>query len=107
MNQFGIRALCPAPRGCIDLVGKGAHGSRDRDTFRGEKGQLAFPIETGRRDRRRRVWILWAASFLMPRGHDVLGQSHGSRVGTLARSVSAERLIRKPCPSGSRLTAAS
>src|ERR1700730_2755879 len=31
----------------------------------------------------------------------------GSRVGTLARSVSAERLIRKPCPSGSRLTAAS
>ena len=52
MNQFGIGFLCPTPRGCIDLIGKDAHGSRDRDTFRGEKGKLAFPIETSRRDRR-------------------------------------------------------
>src|SRR6266849_5604974 len=52
VNQFGIGFLCPAPRGCIDLIGKYAHGSRDRDTFQGEKGKLAFPIETSRRDRR-------------------------------------------------------
>src|SRR5438128_9921144 len=49
MDKFGIRALCPTPRGLIELVRKGAHGSRDRDTFRGEKGKLAFPIETSRR----------------------------------------------------------
>ena len=29
------------------------------------------------------------------------------RFGTLARRVRAERLMRKPCPSGSRVTAAS
>src|SRR5437773_10599980 len=52
MDQFGIRARCPTPRGLIELVRKGAHGSRNRDTFRGEKGKLAFPIETSRRDRR-------------------------------------------------------
>ena len=52
MDQFGIRLLCPALRGGIDLIGKDAHGSRDRDAFRGEKGKLAFPIQTSRRDRR-------------------------------------------------------
>src|SRR3989449_7950645 len=52
MNQFGIRFLCPTPRGLIELVRKGAHGNRYRDTFRGEKGELAFPIQTSRRDRR-------------------------------------------------------
>ncbi len=50
MNQFGIRALCPTSRGLIELVRKGAHGNRNRDTFRGEKGELAFPIQTSRRD---------------------------------------------------------
>src|ERR1700730_5168675 len=52
VSQFGIGFLGPAPWGCIDLIGKDAHGSRDRDTFRGEKGKLAFPIETSRGDRR-------------------------------------------------------
>ena len=37
MNQFGIGFFCPAARGGIDLVGKDAHGSRNRHTFRGEK----------------------------------------------------------------------
>ncbi len=37
---------------CIDLVRKDAHGNRDGDAFRGEKGELVFPIETSRRDRR-------------------------------------------------------
>jgi hypothetical protein len=52
MNELRIGSFCPTPRGCIDLVRKGAHGSRDRDTFRGKKGQLAFPVESSRRDRR-------------------------------------------------------
>src|ERR1700730_15654491 len=52
VDQFGIGFLCPGLRGCIDLIGKNAHGSRDRDTFRSEQAKLAFPIETSRRDRR-------------------------------------------------------
>src|SRR3954467_7017146 len=32
MDEFGIRPLCPAPRGRIDFVGEGTHGDRDRDT---------------------------------------------------------------------------
>jgi hypothetical protein len=51
VNQFGIGSLCPAPRGCIELIGKDALGSRDRDTFRGKEGQLAFPLETSKKDR--------------------------------------------------------
>src|SRR5438477_11913469 len=54
MYQFGIRALCPTARSLIELVRKGAHGHRDRDPFRGEKGQLAFPIQASRGDRRLR-----------------------------------------------------
>src|SRR5438132_7781632 len=52
MDELGIGALRPAPRGRIDLVWKDAHGNRDGDVFRGEKIELAFPIETSRRDRR-------------------------------------------------------
>src|SRR5260221_3790396 len=52
MNEFGKRFLCPTPRGCIELIGKGAHGNRDGDVLRGEKGELVLPIETRRRDRR-------------------------------------------------------
>src|SRR5580698_4995367 len=29
VNQFGIGFLCPAPRSCIDLIGKDAHGNGD------------------------------------------------------------------------------
>ena len=52
MNELGTGFLRPTPRGGINLVRKGAHCSRDWDTLRGEEGQLAFPIETSRRDRR-------------------------------------------------------
>ncbi len=52
MDELGIRPLCPTPRGCIDLVWKNAYGYGDGDVFRGEKGKLAFPIQTSRRDRR-------------------------------------------------------
>jgi hypothetical protein len=38
MNEFGIRLLCPTPRGLIELVRKGAHGDRDGDVFDIEKG---------------------------------------------------------------------
>jgi hypothetical protein len=31
INELGIRSLCPTPRGCIDLIGKGTHGKRDGD----------------------------------------------------------------------------
>src|SRR5439155_14805678 len=54
IDEFGIRALGPTARGLIELVRKGAHGHRDRDPFGGEKGQLAFPIQTSRGDRRLR-----------------------------------------------------
>src|SRR5262245_48279428 len=52
MDQFWIGLLCPASRGCVDLIWERAHGGRDRDTFRSENGELALPIETSRRDRR-------------------------------------------------------
>ena len=31
VDKFGIRALRPAPRSRIDLVGEGTHGNRDLD----------------------------------------------------------------------------
>src|SRR5260370_25971437 len=52
IDELGIRPLRPASRGLIELLRKGAHGSRDGDVFRSEKRQLALPIETRRRDRR-------------------------------------------------------
>ena len=38
MDEFGIRPLCPTPRGLIELVRKDAHGYRDGDVFHVEKG---------------------------------------------------------------------
>src|SRR5258707_7035936 len=52
MDQFGVRPLCPTPRGGVDLIWKDADGNRDGDVLRGEKGKLVFPIQTSRRDRR-------------------------------------------------------
>ena len=52
MDEFGIRPLCPTPRGGVDLIWKDADGNRDGDVLRGEKGKLVFPIQTSRRDRR-------------------------------------------------------
>ena len=40
VDEFGICPLRPAPRGCIDLVGKDAHRSRDRDAFWAKKSSL-------------------------------------------------------------------
>jgi hypothetical protein len=53
MDQFGIRLLCPAPRGWIEFVREDAHGNRDGDAF-GIEIPFApiFPIETGARKRR-------------------------------------------------------
>src|SRR5262245_57238793 len=34
VDEFGIRPLCPAPRGLIELVWKGAHGDRRRNSQR-------------------------------------------------------------------------
>src|SRR5260370_30311070 len=55
MDQLGIRPLCPAPRGWIELVRKDAHGNRDGDADARdseERRQLVLPIETGARKRR-------------------------------------------------------
>src|ERR1700732_4566814 len=52
MDEFGVRPLCPTPRGDVDLIWKDADGNRDGDVLRGEKGKLVFPIQTSRRDRR-------------------------------------------------------
>src|SRR5262249_2898917 len=46
----GIRALSPAPRGLIELVGKVAHGKRNRDVLGVEEIRLALPIETSSRN---------------------------------------------------------
>ena len=53
MDQFGIRPLCPAPRGWIEFVREDAHGNRDGDAF-GTEIPFApiFPVETGARKRR-------------------------------------------------------
>src|SRR6266404_7725788 len=52
MDEFGVRPLCPTPRGGVDLIWKDADGNRDGDVLRGEKVKLVFPIQTSRRDRR-------------------------------------------------------
>ena len=54
MDQFGIRPLCPAPRGRIEFVREDAHGNRDGDAFDIEVSEFApiLPIETGARKRR-------------------------------------------------------
>ena len=52
MDEFAIRPLCPTPRSRIQLVRKHAHGNRDGDAFDTEKGELAFPVETGGGNRR-------------------------------------------------------
>jgi hypothetical protein len=50
MNQFGIRFLRPALRGCVDLIWKHADGNRDGDVLRRKEVQLVFPIQSSRRD---------------------------------------------------------
>src|SRR4051794_31420601 len=55
VNQFGIRLLCPAPGGCVDLVGEGADGNRDLDAHGVEEAARRMvrvvPIELRRGDR--------------------------------------------------------
>src|SRR6202795_3474269 len=53
MDQFGIRLLCPAPRGWIEFVREDAYGHRDGDAF-GIEVPFApiLPIETSARKRR-------------------------------------------------------
>src|SRR5271154_2252583 len=54
MDEFGIRLLCPAPRGWIEFVREDANGHRDGDAFGIEIPEFApiLPIETGARKRR-------------------------------------------------------
>jgi len=52
MDEFGIRPVCPATRGFIELVRKDTHRNRNGDALGSEEGQLTFPIETSRRDSR-------------------------------------------------------
>src|ERR1700690_2684905 len=54
MNEFGIRPLCPAPRGWIEFVREYAHRHRNGDAFDIEIPEFApiLPIETGPRKRR-------------------------------------------------------
>src|SRR5215469_10330570 len=47
---LGIRALRPAPRRLVELVGKDADGKRDRDRLSVEEGCLVLPIQAGRGD---------------------------------------------------------
>ena len=53
IDEFGVRLLCPTPRGRIELVGKDAHSNRDGDAL-GIEIPFApiFPVETGARKRR-------------------------------------------------------
>src|ERR1700681_3516264 len=52
VNEFGIRTLCPAPRGWIEFVREDAHGTRDGDAFRIEiPFARLLPIETSARKR--------------------------------------------------------
>jgi hypothetical protein len=48
MNQFGIRLLCPTPRGFKELVREDAHSNGDCDAFHIEISELApgLPIQT-------------------------------------------------------------
>ena len=52
MDHFGIRLLCPAPRGWIEFVREDAYGNRDGNAF-GIEIPFApiLPIETGARKR--------------------------------------------------------
>src|SRR5262245_28452903 len=45
IDEFWIRPLCPAPRRLIEFIRKRGDGHRNGDAFRGEKDELAFPIE--------------------------------------------------------------
>src|SRR5262245_62101562 len=51
MDEFGIRALGPTPRGCVDLIWKNTYGSRNGDIFDIEEGKAVFPIESSGRHR--------------------------------------------------------
>ena len=44
----GIRALGPAPRGLVELVGEDADGKRDGDVLGVEEVRLVLPVEAGR-----------------------------------------------------------
>src|SRR5215218_9635033 len=50
VNELGIGLFRPAARCLIQLVRIGANGDRKGDALRGEKGELALPIETSRGD---------------------------------------------------------
>ena len=92
MDEFGIRPLCPTPRGLILLARKDAHGYRNGDALGVEKAAFIFPVETRRRDSRVRQPItrdvveeLVTREFA--RGARGPVQSRGDRRGRLAFSI--------------------
>src|SRR5271170_501888 len=52
VDEVVIGPLGPAPRGLVALAGKGADGRRDRHIDRVVEGDLVFPVQAGRGDRR-------------------------------------------------------
>ena len=52
VDELGIGALGPTPRGLILLARKDTHRDRDGDALGVEESALVFPIETRRRDPR-------------------------------------------------------
>jgi len=44
MRPVGIRALGPAPRDLVELVGEDADGKRDRDGLGVEEARLVLPV---------------------------------------------------------------
>src|SRR5215213_4436775 len=50
VDEVWIRALRPAARSRVDLIGEDTDGSRDRHVLGCEKGKLALPIETSGRN---------------------------------------------------------
>src|SRR5215472_9543821 len=47
---LGIRALRPAARGLVELVGEDADGERDRDGLGVEEVRLVLPVQASRGD---------------------------------------------------------
>ena len=52
VNELRIRLLRPALRSRVELVGEDGDANRDLNALDVEEGQMALPIEAGRRDSR-------------------------------------------------------
>src|SRR5581483_2242158 len=50
VHELWIRALRPAPRRLVELIGEHAYCNGNGHSLRGEEGQLTLPIKTSRRN---------------------------------------------------------